>query len=167
MDSQFLMQSEEIQFFDRKYFIWWFKRWQHERFAGFWEFTVQRQLFSLLNIKGCHVTWRNFVSMRNQIGFKQYNPAKPTKYGILLKSINSAGLPYLHCAAMYGYIETNWKPWCILHILYAKLCETTFSRIESFSFTRRSKYFNGCPLYNTDSAFALGDKYHCVWNNGE
>ena len=36
--------------------------------------------------------------MRNQIGFKQYNPDKPAKYCMLFKSLNSAGIPYLYGA---------------------------------------------------------------------
>ena len=41
-------------------------------------------------------------SMRNQIGFKQYNPDKPAKYGMLFKSLNSAGIPYLHRTVVYS-----------------------------------------------------------------
>ena len=41
-------------------------------------------------------------SMRNQIGFKQYNPDKPAKYGMLFKYLNSAGIPYLHGTVVYS-----------------------------------------------------------------
>ena len=34
--------------------------------------------------------------IRSQIRFIQCNPDKPAKYGMLFKSLNSAGLPYLH-----------------------------------------------------------------------
>jgi hypothetical protein len=40
--------------------------------------------------------------MRTQIGFKQYNPNKPAKYGILFKSINAARYPYNFIAAPYS-----------------------------------------------------------------
>ena len=40
--------------------------------------------------------------MKNQIGFKQYNPDKPAKYGMLFKSLNSAGIPYLHRTVVYS-----------------------------------------------------------------
>ena len=40
--------------------------------------------------------------IRNQIGFKQYNPDKPAKYGMLFKSLNSAGIPYLHRTVVYS-----------------------------------------------------------------
>ena len=39
--------------------------------------------------------------MRTQIGFKQYNPSKPAKYGILFKSVNAARYPYTFISAPY------------------------------------------------------------------
>ena len=39
--------------------------------------------------------------MRTQISFKQYNPDKPAKYGMLFKSINSARYPYTHQSHVY------------------------------------------------------------------
>jgi len=39
--------------------------------------------------------------MRTQISFKQYNPNKPAKYGLLLKAINAARYPYTFIAAPY------------------------------------------------------------------
>ena len=39
--------------------------------------------------------------MRNQISFKQYNPDKPAKYGMLNKSINSTRYPYTHQSHVY------------------------------------------------------------------
>ena len=39
--------------------------------------------------------------MRTQINFKQYNPKKPAKYGLLLKSINAARYPYTFIATPY------------------------------------------------------------------
>ena len=32
--------------------------------------------------------------MRHQIAFRQYNPSKPHRYGLLLKSLNDASFPY-------------------------------------------------------------------------
>ena len=44
--------------------------------------------------------------MRNQISFKQYNPDKPAKYGMLYKSINSARYPFTHQSHVYcGKLE--------------------------------------------------------------
>ena len=39
--------------------------------------------------------------MRNQIGFKQFNPNKPSKYGMLLKSVNAVNYCYTFIAAPY------------------------------------------------------------------
>ena len=48
-----------------------------------------------------HVVPSEYVSvdetlypMRQQIAFHQYNPNKPHRYGLLLKSLNDAGLSY-------------------------------------------------------------------------
>ena len=40
--------------------------------------------------------------MRTQISFKQYNPDKPAKYGILFKSLNSARHPYTYQSIVYS-----------------------------------------------------------------
>ena len=44
--------------------------------------------------------------MRTQISFKQYNPDKPVKYGILFKSLNSASAsaryPYTYQSIVYS-----------------------------------------------------------------
>lgn len=46
--------------------------------------------------------------MRTQIGFQQYNPnPNPAKYGVLFKSLNSAGLPYLHRTVVYASKPTG------------------------------------------------------------
>ena len=39
--------------------------------------------------------------MRNQISFKQNNPDKPAKYGMLYKSINAARYPFTHQSHFY------------------------------------------------------------------
>ena len=39
--------------------------------------------------------------MRQQIVFRQYNPNKPHRYGLLLKSLNDAGFPYTYKAGSY------------------------------------------------------------------
>ena len=85
------------------------RRWEHDRFAAF------REFFELFN-DNCsrYYTPNEFMSldetlypMRNQITFKQYNPDKPAKYGLLFKSLNSAGLPYLHRAVVYASKPTG------------------------------------------------------------
>jgi len=80
------------------------ERWQHDRFAAF------RDFFEMFN-SNCtkYLTPDQFLSidetlypMRHQIAFRQYNPDKPAKYGLLFKSLNSAGLPFLHRTVVYS-----------------------------------------------------------------
>ena len=40
--------------------------------------------------------------MRHQIAFRQYNPKKPHKYGILFKSLNDARFPYTYKSVPYA-----------------------------------------------------------------
>ena len=40
--------------------------------------------------------------MRNQVAFKQYNPDKPAKYGMLFKSLNDARLNYTYRTLVYA-----------------------------------------------------------------
>lgn len=40
--------------------------------------------------------------MRTKIGWRQYNPSKPAKYGMLFKSINPAALPFTLQTAVYA-----------------------------------------------------------------
>ena len=39
--------------------------------------------------------------MRTRIGFKQFNPSKPAKYGLLFKSVNSVKYGYTHVTTPY------------------------------------------------------------------
>ena len=40
--------------------------------------------------------------MRQKIAFCQYNPNKPHRYGLLLKSLNDARFPYTYKAVLYA-----------------------------------------------------------------
>ena len=84
------------------------QRWPRYRFAAF------KEVFELFN-NNCaqYVTPNIYMSldetlypMRDQTGLKQYNPDnpenKPGKYGMLFKSLNSAGIPYLHRTVVYS-----------------------------------------------------------------
>ena len=44
---------------------------------------------------------KTLYPMSTQISFKEYNPNKPAKYGLLLKAINAASYPYTFTAAPY------------------------------------------------------------------
>ena len=80
------------------------ERFQSDRFAAF------RYFFEEFN-NNCskHLVPGEFLSldetlypMRHQIAFRQYNPNKPAKYGLLFKSLNAAGYPYLFCSIVYA-----------------------------------------------------------------
>ena len=66
-------------------------RWKHDRFAAI------RELFEIFGKNCCkHVIPDEYLSldetlypMKTSIGFKQFNPSKPAKYGLLFKSINA------------------------------------------------------------------------------
>ena len=79
-------------------------RWQHDRFAAFCE------IFEEFN-KNCgkFVVPDDYLSldetlypMRTQISFKQFNPSKPAKYGMLYKSINACRYPFTFSTAVYS-----------------------------------------------------------------
>lgn len=80
------------------------ERWKHDRFAAI------RGLFEKCNeIFGAAVVPEDYISLdetlyptRNQVNFKQYNPDKPAKYGILFKSLNCARYPYTHQTHAYS-----------------------------------------------------------------
>ena len=78
-------------------------RWKQDRFAAI------REIFESFNFEcmSCLVP-NDYLSldetlypMRNQISFKQYNPNKPAKYGLLFKAINAARYPYTFIASPY------------------------------------------------------------------
>lgn len=78
-------------------------RWKHDRFAAFSEMHI------LLN-RNCAfaVTPDEFLTidetlypMRTSFVFRQYKPNKPTKYGLLYKSINASRYPYTFLAAPF------------------------------------------------------------------
>lgn len=78
------------------------ERWNQDRFAAF------RELFEMFNTQCARaVTPDDYLSldetlypMRNQVSFKQFNPAK---YGLLFKPINAARYPFtFHVTAYSG-----------------------------------------------------------------
>ena len=79
------------------------QRWVYDRF------TAIRDVFESFNhnCSSCVVSG-DFLSlddtlypMRTHIGFKQFNPNKPAKYGPLFKSINACRYPYIFRTAPY------------------------------------------------------------------
>lgn len=79
-------------------------RWKKDKFAA------MREVFEMFNINCVSaMNPTDYLSLdetlypsRNKISFKQYNPNKPAKYGILFKSLNSARHPYTYQAVVYS-----------------------------------------------------------------
>ena len=78
--------------------------WQHDRFAAF------REILEEFN-KNCgkFLVPDNHLSLdetlyptRTQISFKQFNPSRPAKYGILYKSINACCYPFTFSTVVYS-----------------------------------------------------------------
>ena len=79
------------------------ERWKKDRFA------VIRNIFEKFsNNCGKSIILDNLLStdkmlypMRNKVVFKQFNPNKPAKYGLLFKSINASRYPYSFVSVLY------------------------------------------------------------------
>ena len=79
-------------------------RWKNDRFAAL------RQVFEMCNKNfGEALVPVDYISLdetlypaRTQVSFKQYNPDKPAKYGVLFKSLNSARYPYTYQTHAYS-----------------------------------------------------------------
>ena len=80
------------------------QRWKNDRFAAL------RQVFEMCNKNfGEALVPVDYISLddtlypaRTQVSFKQYNPNKPAKYGVLFKSLNSARYPYTYQTHVYS-----------------------------------------------------------------
>ena len=78
-------------------------RWQHDRFAAMSEVSdfFNFEYISYL-VPGDYLSLdETLYPMSTQISFKQHNPNKTAKYGVLLKAINAARYPYTFIAAPY------------------------------------------------------------------
>ena len=72
------------------------ERWQHDRFAA------MRSIFEKFNLNcSKHMNPPEYLAIdetlypsRGKIAFKQYNPMKPAKYGLLIQSLNAVKFPY-------------------------------------------------------------------------
>ena len=78
-------------------------RWKKDRFAAIRQFFEDfNDRYMLCLIPGDFLSLdETLYPMRTQIGFKQYNPNKPAKYGLLFKSVNAARYPYNFIATPY------------------------------------------------------------------
>ena len=79
------------------------ERWKKDRF------TAMREIFEQCNKNfGKALVPEDYISLdetlypaRTQVSFKQYNPDKPAKYGVLFKSLNCARYPYTYQSHVY------------------------------------------------------------------
>ena len=80
------------------------RNWQSDRFAA------MRTVWELYNTNlGKYVAASEYLTidetlypMRHQIAFRQYNPSKPHRYGLLWKSLNDARYPYTYKSIPYA-----------------------------------------------------------------
>lgn len=84
-------------------------RWKDDRFAAC------RDIFELFN-SNClkMMVAEEYLALdetlyptRNKIGFRQYNPNKPAKYGLLFRSMNATSYPYTYTAHVYSGKPVN------------------------------------------------------------
>ena len=80
------------------------QRWQNDRFAAFRDFfEICNDRFSRMLVPEDYLTIdETLYPLRTHIAFKQYNPDKPAKYGVLFKSINCARYPYTYQSHVYS-----------------------------------------------------------------
>ena len=90
--------------------------------------------------------------MRNKVVFKQFNSNKPTKYGLLFKSINASRYPYSFVSAPYcgkpvGEPTGEYKPGTfeVTKHLVSKLQRYTTLKDRNISFDR---LYTSLPLMN-------------------
>ena len=79
-------------------------RWQSDRFAALRDLSEAcNKNFAAALVPEDYLTIdKTLYPMRNQIAFKQYNPDKLAKYGLLFKSINCARYPYTYQSHVYS-----------------------------------------------------------------
>lgn len=91
-------------------------RWKDDRFAAC------REIFELFNNNCLKMMIADeylaldetLYPTRNKIGFRQYNPNKPAKYGLLFRSVNATSYPYTYTAHVYsGKPENQTGPFYI------------------------------------------------------
>lgn len=80
------------------------ERWKTDKFAAFREFfEAANELFVRLRTPGTHMAIdETLFPYRGRIGFKQYNPKKPAKYGILFRSGCDSTVQYTYFSLPYA-----------------------------------------------------------------
>ena len=80
------------------------ERWQADKFAPFREFfEFVNNTFLKLRKPSPHLAIdETLYSYRGRIGFKQYNPSKPAKYGLLFRSLCDSLVQYMYYCLPYA-----------------------------------------------------------------
>ena len=80
------------------------ERWKSDKFA------CMREIFELFNVRCASIRFPSvylavnepLYPYRGRIGFKQYNPSKPAKYGLHYRSLSDAETPYTYFILPYA-----------------------------------------------------------------
>lgn len=78
--------------------------WESDRYAAFrrfWEMFNSNLSKPLMPSEYLSID-ETLYPMRHQISFRQFNPKKPHKYGMLFKSLNDARFPYTYKSVPYA-----------------------------------------------------------------
>ena len=80
------------------------ERWKKNRFTAIREFfeKLNNQCMLVLAPGDYLALDETLYPMRTQISFKQFNPSKPAKYGLLFKSVNAARYPFAFISSPYS-----------------------------------------------------------------
>ena len=130
------------------------ERWKKDRFAAI------RNIFEIFNNNcGKSIILDDLLSidkplypMRNKVAYKQFNPNKPVKYGLLFKRISALCYPYSFFSASYcgkpvGEPTEEYKPGTfeITKHIVSKLQRYTTLKGRNISFDR---LYTSLPLMN-------------------
>ena len=76
------------------------QNWKSDRFAAARVITnfFNEQMKSV--VKSCSID-ETLYPIHHQIGFRQYNPNKPAKYGLLFKALSDARFPFTYQSIPY------------------------------------------------------------------
>ena len=85
------------------------ERWKKDRFTAIREFFEKfNNQCKLPLAPGDYFSLdETLYPMRTHISFKQFNPSKPAKYGLLFKSVNTARYPYTFISSSYSRKPTE------------------------------------------------------------
>ena len=85
------------------------ERWKKDRFTAIREFfeKFNNQCMLVLAPGDCLSLNETLYPMRTQKSFKQFNPSKPAKNGLLFKSVNAGRYPYTFISSPYSGKHTE------------------------------------------------------------